>query len=119
MHRCRVLVIAGVVQLAGASVAAAAGENRWAADQTRKVLLAPVGGESFDEAAIRSDVAADRGIAPASRVESSGCAKEFGESGREGRRGVWNVTKMGQFLVLPCPEAHGSLFQEGPVPFGT
>ena len=51
---------------------------------------------------------------------TSGCAKEFGESGRDGlQRCVLNVKKMGQFLVLPCPEAHEALSHEVPVPFGT
>jgi len=69
-------------------LAAAVGEDGWAAGETRPVLLAASGGEPPDAAVVREHGAADRGAASAGGVEIGCWQARTGRSKEGGRRGV-------------------------------
>lgn len=62
--------------------AATAGEDGWPAGETRPLLLAAVGGGSFNAAAVRGHGPADRVAALALRVESETGRRKPGETNR-------------------------------------
>jgi hypothetical protein len=75
---------------------AAAGENGWAAGETRPVLLAAAGRESSDAATVWKHGAADRGAAGASGVGEGCGGKEIGQRGGRERKGVGGISQKGR-----------------------
>src|ERR1035441_9962048 len=71
--------------------AAAIGEDGWPIGQARPVLLAAVGREPSDQAALRSDGRNDRRLAGADGVEAGDGRSEIRRPGGEGRRGVYGM----------------------------
>ena len=69
-------------------LAAAVGEDRRTADQTRPLLLAPLGRESSCEAALRKHAVQDRGTTIASGAGEPQTGSDFGDEGGRGRKSV-------------------------------
>ena len=85
--------------------AATAGEDGQSNDQTCPVLLAPVGRESFDQAAVRGDGTEDCGAAPASGVGGGVERSRIWRRKEVGtERCVRKVQKTRQLLVWLRPE---------------
>jgi len=74
------------------------GQDGRPAGQARPVLLAPVGRKSFDAAAVRSDGAADGGVARASGVGEPSTGSDFRDERGGGRKSVGAISrKKGRF----------------------
>ncbi len=67
---------------------AATGEDGWPIGQARPVLLAAVGREPSDQAALRGDGAEDRRLAGGDGVDAGDVCSEIRWPGGDGRRGV-------------------------------
>ena len=72
-------------------LAAAAGENRRAADQTRALLLAAPDRESSDEAALRKHAVQDRGTTITSGIGEPQTGSDFGDEGGRGGKSVGGI----------------------------
>ena len=60
-------------------LAAAVGEDGWAAGETHPLLLVAPGGESSDRAAIQCHVTADRGIVATGGLKSGGGRRKLSD----------------------------------------
>ncbi len=92
-------------QLVADELAAAAGEDRRAADQTRSQLLAALGGESSDTAAVWSHGGPDHCATLASRLGEPQTGADFGDEGGWGKEKCRRSrSEKRQFRLWDSPE---------------
>jgi hypothetical protein len=85
-------------------LAAAGGEDRRTADQTRSLLLAALGRESSDEAALRKHAVQDRGTTNTSWIGEAQTGADFGDEGGMRGQGVGIIDWKGGSLELRKPQ---------------